>query len=458
MGSGELTDHAQRNRAHWTGLATSYAEAARRAWQREPNWGCWGSPDSELHLLDDVSGKDVLELGCGTAYISSWLARQGARVVGLDVTPAQLETARRMQAEFGIEFELVEASAESIPLPDESFDLVVSEFGASIWCDPYLWVPEAARVLRPGGRLVFLVNGVISMLCYPDKPGPAGTELLRPYFGMHRVEWSFEDSVEFHLPHGDWIRLLRSNGLDVLDLVELQAPKARPTRRSTTPRRSGRGSGRRRRSGSHASALSGRLIAAVVASGATPADSGLGYVIVAKGLRQPVHVTFAPGEPGRLYATERRGTVRVVEDGRVLARAVPRHSTARAIGRPYRPALARFPSSVRNQPPRLCHVHGARRERRRARASRAERPSAPEARHLQRASPVEPLHARGWTACVRSRRPSVRRLGDGLDPAAAQDPANPLGKVLRWTSTHRSGRPRSSRSASATRGDSRSTG
>jgi SAM-dependent methyltransferase len=228
MGPGELTEHAERNRAHWTGLATSYAEAARRAWQREPNWGCWGSPDSELHLLDDVSGKHVLELGCGTAYISSWLARQGARVVGLDVTPAQLETARRMQAEFGIEFELVEASAESVPLPDASFDLVVSEFGASIWCDPYLWVPEAARVLRPGGRLVFLVNGVISMLCYPDEPGPAGTELLRPYFGMHRVEWSFEDSVEFHLPHGDWIRLLRSNGLDVLDLVELQAPEGAP--------------------------------------------------------------------------------------------------------------------------------------------------------------------------------------------------------------------------------------
>ena len=119
MGPGELTDHAQRNRAHWTGLATSYAEVARRAWQREPNWGCWGSPDSELHLLDDVSGKDVLELGCGTAYISSWLARQGARVVGLDVTPAQLETARRMQAEFGIEFELVEASAEDVPFSDE---------------------------------------------------------------------------------------------------------------------------------------------------------------------------------------------------------------------------------------------------------------------------------------------------------------------------------------------------
>jgi len=218
-----LTDHAKRNRAHWTTLAPSYATAS--GWASEPNWGCWGIPDSELHLLEDVSGQDVIELGCGTAYISSWLARRGARVVGLDVTPAQLDTARRKQAEFDVQFELVEASAESIPLADESFDLVVSEYGASLWCDPYLWVPEAARVLRPGGRLVFLTNGILAVLCWPDAPEAAGTELLRPYFGVHRTEWSFENAVEFHLGHGDWVRLLRMNGFEVLDLVELRPPE-----------------------------------------------------------------------------------------------------------------------------------------------------------------------------------------------------------------------------------------
>ena len=62
------------------------------------------------------------------------------------------------------------------------------------------------------------------------------------------------------------------------------------------------------------------VAAAFAAPGATPADSRLGYVIVADGLRQPVHVTFAPGEPDRLYAVERAGRVRVIEDGRVLAR------------------------------------------------------------------------------------------------------------------------------------------
>jgi len=226
--SSELSDHARRNRDHWTSLASRYAEWARRAWEREPSWGGWHIPDTKLGLFGDVSGLDVLELGCGTAYISSWLARAGARVVGLDVTPAQLETARRLQSELGVQFELVEASAEAVPLPDTSFDLIVSEYGASIWCDPYLWVPDAARLLRAGGRLIFLVPGTIAMLCFPDEDLPAGTELLRPYFGLHRIEWSFEDSVAFQLGYGDWIRVLRANGFEVLDLVELQPPQDAP--------------------------------------------------------------------------------------------------------------------------------------------------------------------------------------------------------------------------------------
>ena len=128
-------------------------------------------PESSLGTLGDVDGLDVVELGCGTAYVSAWLARRGARPVGVDVTPAQLATARRCQAEFGIDFPLVEASAEDVPLPSESFDLAVSEYGASIWCDPHLWIPEAHRLLRPGGRLWFLRNSTLAILCAPDDDG-----------------------------------------------------------------------------------------------------------------------------------------------------------------------------------------------------------------------------------------------------------------------------------------------
>lgn len=61
------------------------------------------------------------------------------------------------------------------------------------------------------------------MLCWPDE-GHAGTELLRPYFGLFRQEDSDDGSVNFHIGYGNWIRLLGSNGFDVIDLIELQAP------------------------------------------------------------------------------------------------------------------------------------------------------------------------------------------------------------------------------------------
>src|SRR6185503_12708884 len=101
---------------------------------------------------------------------------------------------------FELDFPLLEASAEDIPLPDESFDLAISEYGASIWADPYKWIPEAARILRPGAELIFLVNGTIWLLAIPDEDNLPPTErLLRPYFGMHRFEWPDSISVDFHL-------------------------------------------------------------------------------------------------------------------------------------------------------------------------------------------------------------------------------------------------------------------
>ena len=136
MSSSELD--AARNREVWTRSNAEYTDAsARDAWTAEEiTWGVWGVPESELRVLPDVDGKDVVELGCGTAYISALLARRGARPVGVDITPAQLETARRMQAELGLEFPLVEADAAETGLPSASFDLAVSEYGASIWVDP----------------------------------------------------------------------------------------------------------------------------------------------------------------------------------------------------------------------------------------------------------------------------------------------------------------------------------
>ncbi|HEY8674480.1 MAG TPA: class I SAM-dependent methyltransferase [Candidatus Dormibacteraeota bacterium] len=224
-------DHAARNRAYWNEQAADYVETGRRAWLSEPHWGMFHIPDSELRILPDVDGLDAIELGCGTAYMSSWLARRGARVVGVDNSEAQLATARALQDEHDLPFPLLFGNAEEVPFPDGSFDLAISEYGAAIWCDPYRWIPEAARLLRPNGQLIFLGNGTLLTLTVPatDDEGPANDLLKRDYFGMHRFEWPDSDGVEFHLGYGDWIRLLRSSGFEVEDLVEL-----RPAETSTT--------------------------------------------------------------------------------------------------------------------------------------------------------------------------------------------------------------------------------
>ena len=215
------------NRAVWTDVNARYTDArAGAAWQDpEIAWGVWQVPEAQLRALPPtVAGLDVVELGCGTAYFSAWLARRGARPVGVDPTPAQLATARRCQAALGLRFPLVEAPAERVPLPDGAFDLAVSEYGASVWADPYRWIPEAARLLRPGGRLVFLRPSTLAVLCSPDT-GPVGAQLVRPQFGMYRFDWRADgDGIAFHLGHGDLLRLLRASGFELLDLLELQAP------------------------------------------------------------------------------------------------------------------------------------------------------------------------------------------------------------------------------------------
>jgi ubiquinone/menaquinone biosynthesis C-methylase UbiE len=224
----KLSEDERRNREVWNRSNSEYTDAqAVESWaQRDIEWGTYGVPESQLNVLGDVAGKDVIELGCGTAYFAAWLAKLGARPVGLDITPAQLETALRMMAETGIEFPLIEASAEDVPLPDESFDLALSEYGASIWCDPRRWIPEAHRLLRPGGEIVFLCNSPLATICMPDE-GKIEERLVRSQFELGRMQWPGEnEGVEYHLGHGEMLALLRETGFDVEGLWELRAPES----------------------------------------------------------------------------------------------------------------------------------------------------------------------------------------------------------------------------------------
>jgi SAM-dependent methyltransferase len=222
----EEFDYVVRNRAAWNRWAPQYVAAAHDAWQAEElGWGIWRAPESVLRLLEDLEPRaHIVELGCGTAAIPAQLARRGFRPVGVDIARPLLEAAAELEGEFGLSFPLLRANAERLHYEGATFDCVISEYGASLWCNPYRWIPEAHRLLRPGGTLIFVTNSALLMACTPPGGAPVGERLVRDYFSSERIEFPADGAVEFHLTHGEWVRLLHESGFALENLIEIQPP------------------------------------------------------------------------------------------------------------------------------------------------------------------------------------------------------------------------------------------
>ena len=226
----DLSEHVAHNRAFWNAMAGDWNEPGERSWKQDvPTWGNWGVSDDQAPLLPlDMRGIRAIELGCGTGYVSAWMTRRGAKVVGIDNSEQQLATAKRLRQEHALEITFIHGNAEEVPYPDGSFDFAVSEYGAAIWCDPYRWIPEARRLLRPGGRLVFLGTHPLAVVCSPEDGSPCDDRLHRSYLDMHVQDYRRvavdPGGVEFNLSHSGWLRLFRETGLQVIDYLELAAP------------------------------------------------------------------------------------------------------------------------------------------------------------------------------------------------------------------------------------------
>jgi SAM-dependent methyltransferase len=231
-----LPAHVRKNLAGWEAGSDDYQRAHGEALDCAPlAWGVWRVPEAELRVLGDVQGLDVLELGCGAAQWSIALVPFGARPTGLDLSARQLHHARRLAGRAGVRLPLVQASAEQLPFADASFDVVFCDHGAMSFADPDRTVPEAARVLRPGGLLAFATFSPWHEVCYDDDTDRVGPVLRHDYFGLDRYEGA--DEVVFNRTYGDWVRLLAGNGLVLEDLVEPRpAPDATLTYRDAATR------------------------------------------------------------------------------------------------------------------------------------------------------------------------------------------------------------------------------
>jgi SAM-dependent methyltransferase len=184
--------------------------------------------EEDARLLGDVSGKVVLEVGCGSAPCARWLAAQGALVTGLDLSAGMLRYAAAAGEATGIEVPLVRANAERLPFASETFDIVCSAFGAIPFvADLPGTFREIARVLRPGGDWVFAVTHPIRWI-FPDDPGPNGLHVTGSYFD--RTPYVEVDAdghatyVEHHRTLGDFVRALTGAGLTIVDILEPEWP------------------------------------------------------------------------------------------------------------------------------------------------------------------------------------------------------------------------------------------
>jgi SAM-dependent methyltransferase len=223
-------ESAAANRGWWDAVADAYlSEHGDFLGAAGFVWGPEGLTEEDAHLLGDVSGRRVLEVGAGAAQCSRWLRAAGADPVALDLSGVMLRLGRRLSVATGLDVPLVQGDAAALPFADASFDMACSAYGGVPFvADSAAVMREVARVLRPGGRWAFSASHPVRW-CFPDDPGPDGLVARASYFD--RTPYVEQDPagsatyVEHHRTIGDRVREIVAAGFRLVDLVEPEWPE-----------------------------------------------------------------------------------------------------------------------------------------------------------------------------------------------------------------------------------------
>lgn len=219
------------SRTWWDEQASEYlAEHGDFLGNADLIWGPEGISEDDVSHLGEVAGLRVLEVGCGAGQGARWATRNGAEVIGMDLSLGMLRAAQELHTETGLHPGLVQADALALPLASNAFDLAFSAYGAIPFVpDLEQLHREVARVLKPGGRWVFATSHPIRW-AFPDVPNEAGLTANKSYFD--RTPYSERDEsgsvtyVEYHRTMGDHIAALRSANLQIEELIEPEWPES----------------------------------------------------------------------------------------------------------------------------------------------------------------------------------------------------------------------------------------
>uniref|UniRef100_S0DG41 Putative methyltransferase n=1 Tax=termite gut metagenome TaxID=433724 RepID=S0DG41_9ZZZZ len=139
------------NRESWNAIADDWFGTTAL-----PEYGCLIPTEDELGLFGDVSGKKLLEIGCGSGHSLLYHAKHAAELWGLDLSDRQLENAGRLLAENGFAPRLFQSPMERDPgLPKDYFDFVYSIYAVGWSTDLPATFRLAASYLKPGGTFIF---------------------------------------------------------------------------------------------------------------------------------------------------------------------------------------------------------------------------------------------------------------------------------------------------------------